>query len=132
MAKLTQKQKMFCKEYLIDFNATRSAKAAGYSKHTAFTIGIENLKKPLISRYLAEQIQKRAAKVERSALEVIERLWEFSDKDKAKYDGENITNTKSTELLAKHYGLLMEKVENTLKLDEDAMKIAMQIYRNRK
>ena len=33
--KLTTKQEMFCREYIIDFNATQAAIRAGYSKKTA-------------------------------------------------------------------------------------------------
>jgi phage terminase small subunit len=44
--KLTDKQKRFCEEYVIDWNATRSAIAAGYSENTSYSIGSENLKKP--------------------------------------------------------------------------------------
>lgn len=54
--KLTTKQKIFVSEYLIDFNATRSAKAAGYSEHTAQAIGAENLTKPLIKEELKKGI----------------------------------------------------------------------------
>lgn len=49
---LTGKQKRFCEEYIFDFNATRSAKAAGYSEDTAGSIGSENLKKPEIQAYI--------------------------------------------------------------------------------
>jgi len=45
---LTDKQRIFVIEYLRDFNATRSAIAAGYSKKTAHVIGWENLRKPNI------------------------------------------------------------------------------------
>jgi phage terminase small subunit len=45
---LTPKQRIFVAEYLRDFNATRAAIAAGYSKKTAHTIGWENLRKPEI------------------------------------------------------------------------------------
>lgn len=45
---LTPKQKRFCEEYLIDFNATQAAIRSGYSKKTAQAIGAENLTKPLI------------------------------------------------------------------------------------
>jgi|GEM_PF-2254569 len=108
---LTNKQALFIKEYVIDFNATRAAKAAGYSPKTAFTIGIENLKKPLIQTILAKEVKERLDKSEHSADEVIKRLWFFSDKDKAKYDAEKSSNTKATELLAKHYKLLTDKLE---------------------
>lgn len=60
--KLTFKQKRFCEEYIIDWNATRAAKVAGYSEKTAYTIGVENLRKPLISAYI-DDIQKDIAKL---------------------------------------------------------------------
>lgn len=46
--KLTEKQERFCQAYLIDFNATKAAKEAGYSHETAYSIGHENLSKPEI------------------------------------------------------------------------------------
>ena len=50
--KLTDKQEMFCQEYLIDLNATQAAIRAGYSKKTAKDIACQNLSKV----YLAERI----------------------------------------------------------------------------
>jgi len=52
--KLTDKQKRFCEEYVIDWNATRSAIAAGYSENTAKEIGCQNLTKVNIAEYIAE------------------------------------------------------------------------------
>ncbi len=60
--KLSDKQKRFCEEYVIDWNATRAAKAAGYSDKTAHSIGHENLTKPEINAYI-EEIQKDLAKL---------------------------------------------------------------------
>ena len=51
---LTDKQKRFCEEYVVDWNATRSAIAAGYSEKTAYSIGQENLKKPEIEEYIGK------------------------------------------------------------------------------
>jgi phage terminase small subunit len=51
---LTDKQKMFVLEYLVDLNATQAAIRAGYSKKTARFIATENLSKP----YLQEAIQE--------------------------------------------------------------------------
>ena len=45
---LNDKQRLFAAEYLKDFNATQAAARAGYSKKTAYSIGQENLKKPVI------------------------------------------------------------------------------------
>ena len=52
MGKLTIKQKRFVHEYLSDFNATKAAERAGYSKASAGAIGHENLTKPEIRDFL--------------------------------------------------------------------------------
>ena len=59
---LTEKQKRFCNEYLIDLNGTQAAIRAGYSEKTANRIASENLSKPDIQNYikeLQEGIRKR-------------------------------------------------------------------------
>ncbi len=43
--KLTIKQQKFVNEYIKTGHATESAKKAGYSEKTAYSIGSENLKK---------------------------------------------------------------------------------------
>lgn len=53
---LTDKQKAFCSQYIIDWNATRAAIAAGYSEKTARQLASETLSKPYIQAYL-KQIQ---------------------------------------------------------------------------
>ena len=67
---LTDKQKRFCEEYIIDWNATRAAKAAGYSEDTARSIGCENLTKPNVVAYLDELRKKTAELAGISALRV--------------------------------------------------------------
>lgn len=57
MPELTDKQKRFCEEYLIDLNATAASIRAGYSKNTASEIGYENLTKPQIAKYI-QSLQK--------------------------------------------------------------------------
>ena len=61
--KLTKKQEMFCREYIIDFNATRAALAAGYSEKSAYQIGSENLNKVEIQAFLSELMQARNERV---------------------------------------------------------------------
>lgn len=51
---LTDKQKRFCEEYLVDLNATQAAIRAGYSEKTARSIANENLTKPDIQNYIQE------------------------------------------------------------------------------
>ena len=62
--KLTAKQSLFIKEYLVDLNATQAAIRAGYSKKTAQAISTENLSKPLISEAIKVEMDKRAGRIE--------------------------------------------------------------------
>ena len=50
--KLTNKEKKFCHQYIIDWNGTRAAKSAGYSEKTSCEIASENLRKPHIQQYI--------------------------------------------------------------------------------
>ena len=59
MAKLTEKQKRFVDEYLIDLNATQAAIRAGYSVRTAKDIGCENLAKPNIQQKISEKMAEQ-------------------------------------------------------------------------
>ena len=65
--KLSDKQKKFCEEYIIDFNQTQSAIKAGYSAKTAYSIGKENLKKPDIQAYIKELLSKREERTQITA-----------------------------------------------------------------
>jgi phage terminase small subunit len=71
---LNDKQKRFCKEYLVDLNASGAAKRAGYSKSTAGSIGHELLKKPEIDLKIKEYMEKRSKKVEITTENVLEKL----------------------------------------------------------
>lgn len=51
------RQKKFCNEYLIDFNATKAAIRAGYSEASAYSQGHDLLKKPEIKKFI-EQLSK--------------------------------------------------------------------------
>lgn len=79
--KLTNKQEIFCREYLIDFNASRAARAAGYSKRTAHRMGAENMQKPAIQQKLKELIAERNERLQIDADEVLQELqrWAFGD-----------------------------------------------------
>lgn len=49
---LNAQQELFCRQYVIDFNATQAAIRAGYSQKTAYAIGCELLKKPHIQAFI--------------------------------------------------------------------------------
>lgn len=71
---LTDKQRAFCEEYIIDFNGAQAAIRAGYSEKTARMIATENLTKPYIQAYLSELIQERKERVKVSQDDVVREL----------------------------------------------------------
>lgn len=71
---MNAKQKRFCDEYLIDCNATQAAIRAGYSPKTAYSIGVENLKKPELKTYIDEQLERIHNEKTADAQEVLEYL----------------------------------------------------------
>lgn len=62
MARLTEKQARFVEEYLVDLDATKAAKRAGYSEKTAYSIGFENLKKPEIQEAIQTAMDARSSR----------------------------------------------------------------------
>ena len=127
---LTEKQKRFCDEYLIDLNATQAAIRAGYSKKTAFTIGNENLKKPYIKDYIDERLKQLEDERIAKADEVLKYLTKGMRQElteevvvteslgdgcsKARVVTKKISlkdSNKCAELLGKRYRLFTEKVE---------------------
>lgn len=130
LAKLTEKQKRFVEEYLIDLNATQAAIRAGYSKKTARVIGQENLTKPAIKNYIDEKMEqladKRIAKAE-EVLEYLTRVIRGEETEQvvvtesvgdfmseARVINKELSakdRIKAAELLGKRYRLFTEKVE---------------------
>lgn len=74
---LSNKQSVFIREYLVDFNATQAAIRAGYSPKTARSIGSENLTKPDIQDEIRRRIEEQAM----SANEVLLRLADMARGD---------------------------------------------------
>ena len=64
---LTNKQKDFVAEYLIDLNATQAAMRAGYSKSTSYSQGQRLLKNVVIQQALSKAQASRATRLEVSA-----------------------------------------------------------------
>lgn len=72
--KLNERQKVFCREYIIDFNGTRAAKAAGYSEKTADRIASEILGKLDIQNEIKRLTKDRAERTEITADRVVREL----------------------------------------------------------
>ena len=60
---MTEKQKRFCDEYLIDLNATQAAIRSGYSAKTAKQIGQQNLTKLDIQEYINKGLAEKEAEL---------------------------------------------------------------------
>ncbi len=90
---MTEKQKRFCEEYLIDCNATQAAIRAGYSAKTAYSIGNENLTKPEIEAYIKEKLEELQSERIADVKEVMEYLTAVMRREKT----ENVVVTISEE-----------------------------------
>jgi phage terminase small subunit len=71
---LTDKQAKFVDEYLIDLNATQAAIRAGYSANRASEIGYQQLRKTTVQEAIAEAMEKRSKRVQRTADDVMRDL----------------------------------------------------------
>lgn len=107
MSKLTDKQEIFCKEYIIDFNATRAATVAGYSKKTAYASGAENLRKPQIQAEITRLTKDRNERTEITADRVVQELAKFGfniDGAADAFEVDSKDKLKALEMLARHTG----------------------------
>ena len=80
MSELEEKQKMFCKEYLVDFNGTQAAIRAGYSKKTANEQASRLLTKVNVQTYLKKLIEKRNERTKITQDEVIADIIEVKNR----------------------------------------------------
>lgn len=125
MATLTEKQRAFCDEYLIDLNATQAAIRAGYSQRSARQHAHVMLDKPHIRKYLdarlAEIEEARVAKGDEvlkyltSVMRGEEKAVKIAvagDALESKVYVEQKNQIKAAELLARCHGLMVQKVEH--------------------
>lgn len=130
MAKLTPKQEMFVKEYLVDLNATQAAVRAGYSEKTANAQGSRLLANVNIRAYIEKAQAERAEKLQLDADWVLRRLKEISDKcmtavpvetfvpgegmvESGEYEFDSTGANRATELIGKHLGMFKDKLDIT-------------------
>jgi phage terminase small subunit len=87
--RLTEKQALFAEEYALDFNATRAAERAGYSKHTARQMGAENLTKPDIRKAVADYLERRSTELAAVVDDLTETLVRYVTADISEVFDEN-------------------------------------------
>ena len=107
IAKLNTKQKMFCKEYLIDLNATPACIRSGYSKKTARTIASKLLTKVDIQKEIDRLKAIREKKVELTAEKVLKDIERV--REKAEGSEQFSVSLKASELQGKHLAMFTEK-----------------------
>ena len=118
--------RQFCDEYIISLNATQAAIKAGYSEKTAYSIGQENLKKPVIKSYIEQRMAEKNSVLIASQDEILRYLTAVMRKEtkssvlaKDETGAEEVIEKppdekerlRAAELLGKRYGLYTEKVE---------------------
>jgi len=127
MSKLTAKQEMFCKEYLVDLNATQAAIRAGYKPKAAQQTGSENLLKPVIAERIQILFDTRSKKVELNSEWVLRNLEKVANRcmtaepvmvkgengmeESGEYKFDSSGANKSLELIGKHLKLFTDKIE---------------------
>lgn len=74
MAKMTERQKRFCNEYLIDLNVTQAAIRAGYTPKYANKKAYELLDKLEIKEYLDKKMKDREQRTEITQDKVVNEL----------------------------------------------------------
>src|SRR5688572_32471951 len=82
---LTQKRRRFVADYLIHGNASRAARAAGYSAASAASIGSELLTMPNVRAAIEARQAERSAELAATAHQAIEELKRIALSNMADY-----------------------------------------------
>ena len=127
--RLTERQRRFCEEYLIDGNASQAAIRAGYSKRSATVVSTTLMKNPQVQAYLKKLLDELHSAKVADAQEVLEYLTSIMRGEQREQtlqlvgDGmQDITSIdvaakdrlKAAELLGKRYGIFKENVGVTM------------------
>jgi hypothetical protein len=71
---INERQELFCREFLVDYNGTQAAVRAGYSKPSAHSQASYLLRQPKIKRRIAELAAEQRERVTLRADLTLERL----------------------------------------------------------
>ncbi len=105
---MTNKQKRFVDEYLIDLNATAAAGRAGYKDPNK---GRQLVTKGNVAQAIAERLKERQQRTEVSQDWVIEKLKDLAVRSSECNDAPHMqVAAKTLELLGRHLGMYTDKV----------------------
>jgi hypothetical protein len=106
--KLTHKQKRFVLEYIIDFNATRAARAAGYSKRSAEMTVSRMIRNDKVKEAIDKLLNEQANKLQITREKV---LADLEHVRKAAFaSGQYAPSIKATELHGKHLNMFSDRL----------------------
>lgn len=74
MAELNEKQGRFCREYIVDLNASQAAERAGYSAKTAYAQAHKLLKKAEVQAEIQQLMRAREQRTQVTADRVVQEL----------------------------------------------------------
>lgn len=113
MRKLTRKQELFVKEYLIDLNATAACIRAGYKPKWAGTNADKLLKNTSVASAIQKAMDNRTKKIEVNAEYVLNTILNTTNALIAGGKEKNAAQIyKGCELLGKHLKLFTDKIEH--------------------
>jgi len=123
---VTEKQKRFCDEYLIDLNATQAAIRAGYSEKYAHTNATKLLQNTTLKKYIEARLKKKEEALIAKQDEILQYLTavmrgEYTEEtlclagegtqEVEKIEVSAKDRLKAAELLGKRYALFTDKVD---------------------
>lgn len=89
---LTTRQQIFVDEYIIDFNAARAARRAGYSHKTAVQAGYRLINTPKIKVAIKQAIEDRKERLQIDADRVLAKYIALADADPTELSGTKKVN----------------------------------------
>ena len=119
MSQLNDKQEQFCQNYVLSRNATKAAKAAGYSESSAYNQGHRLLQEERIQERLKELTNEMVTNVD--VVSEIEKQYEV-----ARNGGHRTTALKALELLSRVKGNNTDVEDQTTESLEEDIKGIMQ------
>lgn len=133
---MTEKQKLFCDEYLIDLNATQAAIRSGYSEKYAHTNASKLLQNTTIKEYIENRIAEKEDKLiakqnevlkyltsvmrgeSKSEIVVVENIGDYMSEartmEKAPDEKERL---KAAELLGKAHMMFSERIQQDIDME---------------
>lgn len=106
---LTEQMQLFVQEYMLDYNASRAAVAAGYSEKAKYSTAHKLLKHPAVSVAIDERREVLMLELGIQQEYVVNKLVDIINRNKGKNDGNVL---KALDMLSKIGGFYTQTVTN--------------------